>query len=87
MSNIPTKIDFIKAIEKAKKNAVERGESNLELQAKDLHKELGYYPGPNHRMKTCCGSMYDSMNTSNGDEVVSAPESGYGASLIIRYNL
>ena len=70
--NIPTKEDFKRVINKAKMNAAINGEKHIHIQVKDIHIELGHYPGPNHRMKTCC----DAMNTSNGDVVVSAPKSG-----------
>ena len=87
MNSIPTKEDFKRVIKKAKMRAAANGEKHIHIHAKDIHIEIGHYPGPNHRMKTCCDAMYDSMNTSNGDAVVSAPKSGNGASLIILYNL
>ena len=84
MNILPTNEDFKKAIEKAKMNAANKGEKQIEIQAKDIHKELGHYPGPNHRMSTCCDAMYASMNNSKGDTVIDAPKKGKGANLKIQ---
>lgn len=53
----------------------------------DLHRKLGGYPAPKsrHRMPVCCQVMKQLMKA--GDEIVSAPPSGQGATLTIRYRL
>jgi hypothetical protein len=48
-----------------------------------LHRLVGGYPGADHRMPICCSVMRKNM--MNGDEVLSAPPSGAGATLTIKY--
>lgn len=55
----------------------------IELVSGDIHREIGGYPGANHRMPTCCNAMRDLM--SNDDEIVYSPKKGNGATLKIRY--
>ena len=57
----------------------------VEINSGELHRSLGGYPGRSHRMKTCCDVMRVEMRS--GDELISAPTKGYGASLTIRYKL
>jgi 5-methylcytosine-specific restriction protein A len=59
------------------------GESFVELNAGDIHRIVGGYPGPDNRMPICCAVMYRLMK--QGDVVVYAPPKGKGASLTIRY--
>ena len=59
-----------------------KGES-IELVSGDIHRELGGYPDPNHRMPSCCNAMRNLM--SNDDEVLYSPKKGNGATLKIRY--
>lgn len=59
--------------------------TEITIRAGDLHKALGGYPGPNHRMPICCSAMYQAMDI--GDEIVKAPPKGRGANLYIRYRL
>ncbi len=57
----------------------------VDVKAGDLHRRVGGYPGTDHRMPLCCGAMRQAMKA--GDEVVRAPASGKGASLVVRYRL
>jgi 5-methylcytosine-specific restriction protein A len=50
----------------------------------NLHRNVGEYTGRNHRMPICCNVMRSNMKT--GDEIISAPPKGDGATLMIRYN-
>jgi len=50
-----------------------------------LHRRLGHYPGPDHRMPICCNVMKQCMQS--GDFIISQPPKGQGASLTIRYQL
>jgi hypothetical protein len=61
------------------------GLSFIDVKAGDLHRIVGDYPGPNHRMPVCCDVMYDAMNS--GDEILNQPPKGKGANLVIRYYL
>ena len=58
----------------------------LEITSKELAKAAGdVYPEPNHRMPDCCSVM--KQEVQDGDEIISAPPSGQGATLRIRYKL
>jgi 5-methylcytosine-specific restriction protein A len=65
--------------------AARRGAPHVEINAGELHRTLGGYPGPSHRMPTCCAAMY--AETTDGDVIVTEPAEGKGASLTIRYRL
>ena len=62
----------------------ERG--TIVVRSGDLHRAMGGYPGPNHRMPMCCNVMYAEM-VEGVDELLSAPPSGQGASVVIEYLL
>lgn len=57
----------------------------VEINSGNLHRKVGGYPGADHRMPICCEVIYNAM--APGDEVVSQPESGKGASVVVRYKL
>ena len=57
----------------------------VEINAGNLHRRVGGYPGKDHRMPLCCEVMRKAMK--NDDEVVDEPPSGQGARLTIRYRL
>ena len=61
------------------------GNALLDVEAKELHRRVGGYPGPDHRMPSCCGAMRAKMGP--GDIVLYSPPSGHGANLRIRYRL
>jgi 5-methylcytosine-specific restriction protein A len=61
------------------------GYAAVEVTAGALHRRVGDYPGPNHRMPCCCNAMRHAMTVD--DVLVSEPESGAGASLAVRYRL
>lgn len=56
---------------------------SIELVSGDIHRELGGYPGPDHRMPSCCNAMKELMNSD--DEILYSPKKGNGATLKIRY--
>lgn len=55
----------------------------IDIVSGDIHREVGGYPAPNHRMPSVCDAMYDLMK--DNDKILSAPKSGKGATLKIRY--
>ena len=56
----------------------------IDLKAGDVHTAYGGYPGPQHRMPSCCQAMRNAMRGS--DEILpGGPAKGNGASLRIRY--
>lgn len=65
--------------------ATVQGTHHVDITSGDLHRQVGGYPGPNHRMPVCCGVMRGEMK--HGDRILSAPPSGNGATLTIRYRL
>jgi 5-methylcytosine-specific restriction protein A len=65
--------------------AAHRGLSSVAIRAAELHRKAGGYPGPRHRMPTCCRVMKRRMRP--GDTVLIAPPSGIGASLTILYKI
>jgi len=62
-----------------------RGLPYVEINSGALHRKLGGYPEKPHRMPSCCKVMYAEQKA--GDEIVSRPPKGNGASLTIRYRL
>ena len=66
--------------------ASKAGRRTMVVRWDDLHRAVGGYPGTNHRMPLCCNVMYAEM-VEGADEVLSAPPSGQGASVAIRYVL
>ena len=65
--------------------AAEAGRGTIVVRAGDLHRAAGGDPGTNDRMALCCNVMYAEM--ADGDEVLSAPPGGQGASVAIAYRL
>jgi 5-methylcytosine-specific restriction protein A len=57
---------------------------DIEVNAGQLHRIVGGYPGSHHRMPTCCKVMKAAMMPS-ADYIVASPLKGMGASLTIRY--
>jgi hypothetical protein len=82
---MPTKAEFRSELRRQLREAELRRAQHLEVNAGDLHRKLGGYPGLSQRLPSCCDVMYDEQKA--GDEIVSRPAKGKGASLTIRYKL
>lgn len=82
---MPTTDDFRYELTRQLSMAQARGLNQFDLNAGDLHRFVGDYPGRDHRMPSCCDAMYNAMKA--GDRVVAKPLMGKGASLTIRYQL
>ena len=82
---VPSADDFRLALREKLRIAHRTNQSSLRVRSRDLHHEVGGYPGPNQRMPTCCGVMRTEMR--KGDKVISEPPSGTGASLVIEYRI
>ena len=65
--------------------AQDRGELHVDINAGELHRRVGRYPGSKHRMPVCCSVLRSEM--VSGDEVITEPQAGQGASLTVRYRL
>ena len=85
-SDPPTSEDFRRRLDAVIDDARSKGMSSVTVQAGELHKMVGGYSNRgNHRMRACCRVMKGRMR--NGDRILSSPQSGYGASLLILYML
>lgn len=82
---MPTKAEFAKAIAAKFRAGELRNADHLDLNAGELHRELGGYPSANHQMPSCCDALLDAQRTR--DTIMAKPPKGKGASLTIRYNL
>jgi hypothetical protein len=80
---MPNRDDFQAVLDELFAFSNEKGLSAITVRAGELHRLVGAYPGKDHRMPICCTVMRDFMHP--GDEIVSAPPKGDGASLEIRY--
>jgi len=84
-ASAPKAGDFRNALRVSFEEAEHNGLSHIDVQAGNLHRQVGGYPGANHRMPICCDAMRAIMTP--GDRILDAPPSRRGASLTIRYKL
>lgn|GEM_PF-628488 len=84
-STTPNTQDFRLALQEIKDKAANEGRSSVVVTAGALHRIVGGYPGPHHRMPMCCQAMRAAMQ--RGDAIVAQPPKGNGASLEIAYSL
>ena len=82
---IPTSKDFQDELNKIFRHAQSQNLPSVEVNAGDLHRRVGGYPGKTHRMPSCCQVMRANMQA--GDQILAAPPKGNGATLEIRYCL
>jgi hypothetical protein len=81
----PMQEDFQRELDDIFEGSTRDDKTRIDVEAGDLHRRVGGYPGPNHRMPVCCSVMRRNMGL--GDVVIAEPPSGKGASLRIRYKL
>jgi len=79
--------DFRDELYRIMDEAVREGHKYVDVNAGELYKGLGSYPGADHRLSICCKVMKEAMAPDYGDKVLQEPPSGQGASLTIRYVL
>jgi 5-methylcytosine-specific restriction protein A len=84
---MPTFEDFSNELFQIMAEAAKAGNEFVEIQAGELHRRVGGYPGEDHRIPNCCRVMRGQLAIDYGDAVISEPPSGQGASLTIRYRL
>jgi hypothetical protein len=82
---MPDAQDFLAALQERFVRAGKYGHPHIDVQSADLHREVGRYPGPDHRLSICCAVMRQAMR--DADKVLQETPSGQGASLLIRYML
>lgn len=76
---------FHSALQNSFLASAQSGADYVDVNAGWLHRQVGGYPGRNHRMPVCCAAMRSEMQP--GDKILSAPPKGNGASLVVRYIL
>ena len=82
---VPRAEDFEQKIRQRWTDATEHGLAYVDVKSGDVHKAVGGYPGHNHRMPMCCEVMRRLM--TGADRIITQPERGQGASVVIRYQL
>lgn len=65
--------------------AMKRGAQTIVVNAAELHRAVGGYPGPNQMLHSCCETMKTEMVA--GDEIVGDQKNYQAAALTIRYRL
>ncbi len=81
----PIRKKFQMALDKELVAAPKGGLGFAEINAGNLHRIIGGYPGSNNRMPVCCAVMRATMK--NGDAILHEPPKKNGASLTVRYKL
>lgn len=86
---MPKKADFERELKAQFASAARQGKSSITVNAGELHRLVGGYPPTkqgSHAMPTCCDVMHQHYRPGH-DALISAPPSGRGASLTIRYTI
>lgn len=84
---MPNAEDFRSELYRTMLEAMKAGKAFVEINAGELHRRVGDYPGRNHRMPACCGVMRAALAPDAGDVILEEPPSGQGACFTIRYVL
>jgi hypothetical protein len=82
---MPSAADFERELQHRREVAETTGAQTMTITAAELHRAVGGYPGPDHRMPSCCAAMRRAMNA--GDRVLHEPSAGNGPSLEIEYRI
>ena len=85
MPHPPDSSQFRAALKEIFTEATKDGKSSVSVNSGILHRRVGGYPGPSHRMPVCCEVMYQEMGSR--DKIEASSPKGKGASLTIRYDL
>lgn len=78
-------VTFRDALARRFQSARVTGLQSIRVNSGDLHREVGGYPGRNHKMPLCCDEMRAAIRP--GDRIIAQPPKGRGASLTIEYVL
>jgi hypothetical protein len=62
--------DFRMELRAQLERAQKRGAPHIEINAGELHRRRGGYPGPSHQMPSCCQAMHAEKRAD--DEVIDA---------------
>ena len=77
--------DFEDALTRFLDGSTAEGNEAVSITAGGLHRLVGGYPGPDHRMPVCCSVMRAAMH--EGDRILNSPPKGEGPSLEVYYRL
>jgi len=81
----PDQSAFSDAIAALLARAQDQGRPHVEINAGELHRQLGGYPGPGNGMPSCCAALRASMG--DGDVVIFVSERADDGSLTVRFAL
>jgi hypothetical protein len=81
----PGEGDFRAALRKRLETAGKNDAPHCDVQAGNLHHEVGGYPNSDELIQTCCEVMRQEMR--DRDRILEAPGSGVGTLLLVRYML
>jgi 5-methylcytosine-specific restriction protein A len=84
---LPTAEQFREELMRMMREGLRNDVGYVDVNAGELHRRVGDYPGPNHRMPNCCQVMRAAMGQDAGDRILQQPAGGDGATLTIRYVL
>jgi hypothetical protein len=65
--------------------AIQQKRPHVEINAGELRRPLGGYPGHSHSMPSCCAAMRAKLEEFGG-EIIHRTDSGDGASFTVRYD-
>jgi len=80
---MPSAAEFKQELDAEIDRAIRQGRPHLEVNAGELHRRVGGYPG-NHRMPVCCNVMREEAERGDAATIFDT-NSGDGAALTIRY--
>ena len=83
---MPTTDEFRAELRSQINRAKRQGRPHAEINAGELHRTLGDYPGGPHAMPPCCAVMREELRNGKAD-IIHETDSGYVPSLTIRYYL
>jgi 5-methylcytosine-specific restriction protein A len=63
---MPTAADFRVTLRARMQGAEHASKTTVEINSGQLHREVGGYPGQNHRMPMCCAMMRSEMSAGDG---------------------
>ena len=84
---MPTAEDFRLELFRMMADAQNAGQEFVEINAGEMHRRVGGYPGRDHRTPNCCQVMKALLALDYRDVIVEGPRSGQGPTLTIRYRL
>lgn len=82
----PSTDDFRKELTRQTDRATRQGRPHVEVNAGELHRAVGGYPGAGHGMPSCCSAMRDELLKGDAEVVFETP-SGNGAAFAVRCRL